>query len=495
MKGLHGMVVDAAIGWLVQSILGSFFTGQMEVWTREIGIDEDVEKLKFQMRYVEMVLAAAKGRKIDNMPLTQSLDVLRDLLYDSEDVMEELDYYRLEQQIEGKDCSTLSGSGTNPKESYVSSSTPSSAFDFIYKATSQITSWALSSRKRKREEDVPAHSTILPLEIKHDISKRINVIVDKLCTIGNSVQRVLQIDISCPIVTSSESQNTARNPRRTTSVPIESKVYGRDAERDKIIELLINGKSSELNVLPLVGAIGGVGKTTLARFVYRDQRIIDHFDLQMWVCVSTDFNEARLTREILEHVCEDRQEYEKISNPDVLQNILLKNIMHKRFLLVLDDMWEEKDRIGWINFLAPLKGNQATGCMILATTRRKSVAKMIRTIADVEVNGLDGKEFWLFFRACAFGDASYEGSPSLQSIGKEIAKALKGCPLAARSVDALLNTDCSYQHWVTVRDKWKSLEVADDILPILKLSYDYLPVHLQRCFSYCSLFPEDYRFY
>uniref|UniRef100_A0A453CZI9 Disease resistance N-terminal domain-containing protein n=2 Tax=Aegilops tauschii TaxID=37682 RepID=A0A453CZI9_AEGTS len=99
MTGLLGTVIDAAIGWLVQSTLESFFTGQMEAWTREIGIAEDVEKLKLQMRYVEMVLAAAKGRRIDNMPLAQSLDDLRDLLYDSEDVMDELDYYRLEQQI------------------------------------------------------------------------------------------------------------------------------------------------------------------------------------------------------------------------------------------------------------------------------------------------------------------------------------------------------------------------------------------------------------
>jgi hypothetical protein len=31
-------------------------------------------------------------------------------------------------------------------------------------------------------------------------------------------------------------------------------------------------------------------------------------------------------------------------------------------------------------------------------------------------------------------------------------------------------------------------------LPILKLSYDFLPVHLQCCFSYCSLLPENYGF-
>ncbi|KAK1685481.1 hypothetical protein QYE76_046329 [Lolium multiflorum] len=86
MAGFLGTVVDAAIGWLVQSILGSFFTGQMEAWIREIGLAEDVEKLKFQMRYVEMVLAAAKGRRINNKPLAQSLDDLKELLYDSEDV-------------------------------------------------------------------------------------------------------------------------------------------------------------------------------------------------------------------------------------------------------------------------------------------------------------------------------------------------------------------------------------------------------------------------
>lgn len=98
--GVVGAVVDAAIGWLVQSILGSLFTAQMEAWAREVGLAEEVENLKSEMRNVEMVLAAADGRRIDNMPLARSLDDLKDLLYDAEDVMDELDYYRLQQQIQ-----------------------------------------------------------------------------------------------------------------------------------------------------------------------------------------------------------------------------------------------------------------------------------------------------------------------------------------------------------------------------------------------------------
>uniref|UniRef100_A0A0E0B1A6 Uncharacterized protein n=1 Tax=Oryza glumipatula TaxID=40148 RepID=A0A0E0B1A6_9ORYZ len=338
---------------------------------------------------------------------------------------------------------------------------------------------------------------MLPLEIKRDISKRINRIANNLQKTGNSVRGVLQLEISFRGLTSNQRHRMARNTRLTTSVPIEPKVYGRDADRDRIIEMLINEGSSDLLVLPIIG-IGGIGKTTLARFVYRDQRIIDHFDLQIWICVSTNFNEVRLTLEILEHVCKDRQEYRDVyvNNFNVLQEILLKNIRDKRFLIILDDMWEDRDNSGWDKLLAPLKCNQVTGCVVLATTRRNSVAQMIGTVNAFQISGLDEKEFWLFFKACAFGNEAYEGQPSLQSIGQKIAKALKGCPLAARSVGELLNRDVSYEHWRTVQDKWKSLQVKDDdIIPILKLSYDYLPFHLQCCFSYCSLFPNDHRFY
>ncbi|XP_066341144.1 disease resistance protein RGA2-like [Miscanthus floridulus] len=475
--GVVGAVVDAAICWLVQSILGSFFTEKMEAWARGVGLADDVENLKSEMRNVEMVLAAAEGRRIENKPLARSLHDLKELLYDAEDVMDELDYYRLQQQIEqGEGC-------TDPEESSVSSSTPSLQLACT-SATSRIVGWCRRDRKRKREEE-PTYSTI---------SERIRGIVDHLGKLRSSVREVLQLEISRPITMANQSQCVVRNTRLTTSFPVEDKVYGRDIERDKIVDLLIIGKSSDLQVLPIVG-IGGVGKTTLARFVYGDRRIKKHFDLRMWVCVSTNFDTMRLTLEILEHVCTDRQQFEKITNFNVLQDILLKNLENKRFLLVFDDMWEEKDRRGWFSLLAPLKHNHVPGCMILATTRRPSVAKMIKTMDSVSVKGLDEKEFWLFFKACAFGNESHEGHPNLQSIGQHIVKALKGCPLAARSVGALLNKDITYEHWRTVQNKWKSLqEDTDDILPILKLSYDFLPVHLQQCFSYCSLFPEDYIF-
>ncbi|XBI61580.1 hypothetical protein VPH35_042353 [Triticum aestivum] len=47
---------------------------------------------------------------------------------------------------------------------------------------------------------------------------------------------------------------------------------------------------------------------------------------------------------------------------------------------------------------------------------------------------------------------------------------------------------------VLLSDEWKLQQGPDDIIPALKLSFTHLPFHLQRCFSYCALFPKGHMF-
>ena len=67
-------------------------------------------------------------------------------------------------------------------------------------------------------------------------------------------------------------------------------------------------------------------------------------------------------------------------------------------------------------------------------------------------------------------------------------------PLAIKSIGNVLHLEKTEHKWSYVKNN--ILEIAtqqkNDIFPILKLSYDYLPSHLKRCFAFCSMFPKDY---
>ena len=84
----------------------------------------------------------------------------------------------------------------------------------------------------------------------------------------------------------------------------EPELYGREDEKTDIIFDITKGKYCEMNltVLPIVGP-GGIGKTTLTQYIYKE--LEHHFEVKLWVCVSVNFSVYRLTQEIANQLPSD----------------------------------------------------------------------------------------------------------------------------------------------------------------------------------------------
>lgn len=239
-----------------------------------------------------------------------------------------------------------------------------------------------------------------------------------------------------------------------------------------------------------------MGKTTLAKLVYNDNRVVTNFELRIWVCVSDDFDSKRLLREIVTAATSQKCGDESIEQ---MQMKLRSALTGKKLLLVLDDVWD-KGPMGitvkkWID-LKSLLNVAACGSKIVVTTRNESVALLMGYAHMHLLKVLPLSDCMTIFIKVAFARREEQNHPNLMKIGEDIVKKCGGVPLALYTLGGLLYSNKDERYWSHVRDSdiWNLEQGSDGILPALMLSYDALPVYLKPCFAFCSLFPKDYIF-
>nr|XP_045088361.1 putative disease resistance protein RGA4 [Aegilops tauschii subsp. strangulata]XP_045088362.1 putative disease resistance protein RGA4 [Aegilops tauschii subsp. strangulata]XP_045088363.1 putative disease resistance protein RGA4 [Aegilops tauschii subsp. strangulata]XP_045088364.1 putative disease resistance protein RGA4 [Aegilops tauschii subsp. strangulata]XP_045088365.1 putative disease resistance protein RGA4 [Aegilops tauschii subsp. strangulata]XP_045088366.1 putative disease resistan len=329
--------------------------------------------------------------------------------------------------------------------------------------------------------------TPMPEFKRVDFSQRMKNAIEQLKLRSEDVNKILK---HCgPRTTTDITQH--RSP--TTPQSAEPKLYGRYHVMNSIIHDITKGQYRDkcLTVLPVTGP-GGMGKTTLMQHIYNNQQMQNHFPVRIWICVSFSFNLGEVLDQIKEHTLTVEGE----NGCSTTQELIEHRLKYKRFLLVLDDIWQFTDVDDWKKLLLILGKSQEKGSMILVTTRQTEIAQMVKTIdRPKELNGLEPGEFRKLFLVYVFDDEQCPGDKRfLLDIGDKIMEKLKGSPLAAKTVGRLLRTNPSLAHWRRVLNSKQWAEQTNGIMAALKLSYDFLPFHLQRCFSYSALFPEDYLF-
>ncbi|XP_031248710.1 putative disease resistance protein RGA3 [Pistacia vera] len=261
-----------------------------------------------------------------------------------------------------------------------------------------------------------------------------------------------------------------------------SEVVGRDADKEEVIESLLR-QDSDSSVTAIVGK-GGIGKTTLAKLVYNDKRIDDHFDLKMWTCGPATFD--------INILMQRTYNFATNQNPDKLtsghlESLLPEALSGKKILVVLDNV-SYMDQYNMTYFKKVLE-EQADESKILVITNQ--IANYMGTTDTHVLKRLSDKDSMSLFLKYEFGDRENNERQDLIKIVKKC----DGIPLVVRILRTLYQyTDPG--NWLLIKDNdfWRQIQKNENILPMLKLSYKSLPSRLQICLKHCSLFPKGFCF-
>ncbi|KAI5441709.1 putative disease resistance RPP13-like protein 1 [Lathyrus oleraceus] len=396
-----------------------------------------LRQLEITLLTLHAVLDDAEKKQINNLAVKQWLDELKDAIFDAEDLINQISYDSLR-------CKVESSNNTQAEN-----------------ITGQVWNF-LSSPFQNFYGDIN-------FEMRN-ISERLQLFSQQKDILG--LQTV-------------SGRVFLRTP--SSSLVDQSFMVGRKKDKEKLINMLMSD-GDNVGVVPIFG-MGGVGKTTLAQLVYNDKEVQGHFDVKAWVCVSEEFDVLRVSRTLLEYITSSVWESD---NLDFLRVNLKQNLKGRRFLFVLDDMWNDSYS-DWHELVTPFIDGKS-GSRVIITTRQQKVAEIAHTFPIYKLEPLSYEDCWSLLSKHAFGSEDFRGRkyPSLETIGRKIAKKCCGLPIAAKTLGGLLHSKVDAKEWSSIlnSDIWNLPN--DSVIPALRLSYQYLPSHLKRCFAYCSIFPKDY---
>jgi Leucine-rich repeat (LRR) protein len=397
-----------------------------------------LQKLNTKFLTFNAVFNDAEELQVTKPEVKMWLDQLKDAIYDAEDVLDEVATEALRSELDAE-----------------------------FQAT--------ASKVRKLSISAFRNSSVKEIELK------IKEVLERLETLAQDIDLLgLREGVGGKL--------SERLP--TTSLVEESDICGRNDEKEAIIKMLLSddARDNEMGVIAIVG-MGGIGKTTLAQSVYNNDKVKEHFNIDAWVCVSEEFDLFKVTKTILEALTSSIFDIKDLNQ---LQLRLKECLTGKKFLLVLDDVWNETYN-HWETLCKPFKYG-AQGSKVIVTTRSDRVVSIVRAM-PYRLMELPEEDCLSLFAKHAFHDGNSNAHGELEVTGRKIIEKCRGLPLAVKTISALLSkSDVDEWDNILKSELW-DLPIDDiGIFPALRLSYKYLPSHLKRCFAYCSIFPKGYLF-
>ncbi|GKU88224.1 hypothetical protein SLEP1_g2514 [Rubroshorea leprosula] len=293
------------------------------------GLEKELGELAQTLTMIQGLLQDAEERQESDPAIRSWLQNLTDAAYDAVDVLDEYEYEVLKHKVQTQ--------GRKMKQVRT--------FFGVFNSAASRLSMA-------------------------DKIRRINKTLDNIYNKG-----VLYLSIRL----SGQCHSTAgaRQYPKTDPNPDRFKFVGRHNDVLEIVNKLDNIRSQHiLSGISIVG-FGGIGKTTLAKSICKMVKEQKLYDLVAWVCVSEEFDEKIILGDMLEYL---GSSVGRMNNIGALIQELGQKLENRKFLLVLDDMWNE-DRGKWDSFNSRLlKILKTSGNSILVTTRSDKVASIMEAL-------------------------------------------------------------------------------------------------------------------